>query len=64
MVKPVSNWGIEIRNSSLEGREECYIKISSNYPPHPPTPASCHPEQAWHIPVDYQSPERLGTAEN
>lgn len=40
------------------------VKKAPNYPPHPPMPASRHPEQAGHIPADYQSPERLGTAEN
>ena len=64
MVKTVSNWGIEIRNSSLKEREEYSIKISPNYPPHPPMSASRHPEQAGHIPADCQSPEHLSTSGN
>ncbi len=35
-----------------------------NYPPHPPMPASRHPEQILHILADYQSPEHLDTSEN
>lgn len=38
--------------------------IYPSYPPHPPKPAFLHSEQAGHIPVDYQSPERSDTAEN
>ena len=40
------------------------VKTPPNYPPHPPSPASRHSEQALRIPADYQSPEHLGTAEN
>lgn len=40
------------------------FKTPQNYPLHPPMPASRHPAQAGHIPADYQSPERLSTAEN
>jgi len=47
--KTVSNWGIEILNSSPKEREEYSIKSSPNYPPHPPMPASHHSEQAGHI---------------
>ena len=64
MVKPVSNWGIEIRNSSLREREEYSIKTPPNYPPHPTMPASHRPAQAGHIPADYQSPEHSGTVGN
>lgn len=64
MVKTVSNWGIEIRNSSLKEREEYSIKISLNYPPHPPMPASRHQEQVLHIPEGHQSPEHSGTVAN
>lgn len=40
------------------------FKTPPNYPPHPPMSASRHPVQVLHIPADYQSPERLSTAEN
>ena len=63
MVKTVSNWGIEMRNSSLKEREYS-IKISPNYPPHPPMPASHHSEQAGHILAGYQSPEHSDTYGN
>lgn len=40
------------------------FRKAPNYPPHPPMPASRHPAQVLHIPVDYQLPEHSGTAEN
>lgn len=40
------------------------VRKAPTYPPHPPTPASRHSEQAGHIPADYQSPEYSGTAVN
>lgn len=40
------------------------VKKAPNYPPHPPVPASRHPEQALNTSVDCQSPEHLGTAVN
>lgn len=40
------------------------VKMFPNYPPRPPMPASRHPVQVLHIPVDYQSPERSDTAAN
>lgn len=64
MIKPVKNWDIEIRNSSLKEREEYYVKTPPNYLLRPPMPAFRHPAQVLHIPVDYQSPEHSGTAEN
>lgn len=64
MIKTVSNWGIEMQNSFLKEREKYFVKKPRNYPLHPPMPVSRHPEQAKHIPVDYQSPEHSGAAKN
>lgn len=40
------------------------VKMASNYPLHPPMPASRHPAQVLYIPADYQLPEHSGTAGN
>lgn len=40
------------------------FKMIPNYPPPPPTPASCHPAQAGHIPADYLSQEHSDTSGN
>jgi hypothetical protein len=55
---------IEVQNSSLKEREEYSVKTPPNYPPHPPTPAFRHPEQALHILADYQSLKHSGTSGN
>lgn len=40
------------------------FKTHPNYPPHPPMPASRHPAQGEHIPVDDQLPEHSDTSGN
>lgn len=40
------------------------LRKEPNYPPHPPMPASRHPEQVLHIPADYQSPGNSDTVGN